>query len=55
MEQTNKDKTKILRTLLDEPTHRKFKAISAELGITMAKLLEVMIHDKINQMNREDL
>jgi hypothetical protein len=35
-----KDKPKILRTQLEEETHRRFKMLAAELKTTMAKLAE---------------
>lgn len=48
----NPKKPKILRTQLDEQTHREFKAIAAINGVTMAELIEKLIKEEIKKTKR---
>lgn len=43
------NKPKILRTQLDEETHRQFKLLSVKLGKSMADLLEDLVKARLEE------
>ena len=45
-------KPKILRTQLTDEMHSRFKMLAAEMRMTMAELMEMMIADRIREWER---
>jgi hypothetical protein len=48
------DKPKVLRTQLDEETHRKFKHLSIEQKTTMAEYIEALIKKEVKRVYKKD-
>jgi antitoxin component of RelBE/YafQ-DinJ toxin-antitoxin module len=42
-------KSKLLRTQLDDETHTQFKMLAAEMHVTMARLVEMLIKERLAQ------
>ena len=49
MAYNTKEKPRVLRTQLTEETLRAFKSLAAQLGTTMAKLIEQLIIERLKK------